>query len=130
MKPYAGGSCHSVVAGDDALSAANTPRDGAAAQRSWLLSVDGTYLTGGFMILNRDRPTTTACVTELTRPGVFLDAHFGRGVRSFLLAIQDGRMVRVELERTSCRGVRGRLYCFALGDLVAATDLHQIWDQI
>src|SRR5262245_52361050 len=69
-------------------------------QRCTVLTRAGAYITDGLTVLIDRAPQIEARVTELTEPGALLNAYLGKGVRSYLLALEDGRTLHAELTAT------------------------------
>jgi hypothetical protein len=75
-----------------------------------VLTRAGVYLTDGLTVLLDRAPRVEARVTELTEPGALLNAYLGKGVRDFLLALEDGRTLRADLIATTWQ-ISGRRLC-------------------
>ncbi|MFN8619100.1 MAG: hypothetical protein U0837_18640 [Dehalococcoidia bacterium] len=67
-------------------------------------------MTDGVAVLIEREGSLEARVTELTEPGVFLNAACGRGMRVFRLTLADGRTGAAELVATSWQ-TPGRRVC-------------------
>jgi hypothetical protein len=83
-------------------------------QRCTVLTRAGAYLTDGLTVLIDRAPQIEARVTELTEPGALLNAYLGKGVRSFLLTLEDGRTLHADLTSTSWQSSGRRLCRFLL----------------